>query len=106
MGKSPENIEEMNYPVKILPEALKDLEEALVFYESVSIKVKDKFLNELDKLIKLIADFPEIFPAKRKHYREALMKKFPFVIIYTFDGTQVTVYAVFHVRRAPESKPG
>ncbi|WP_257984540.1 hypothetical protein [Psychroflexus sp. MES1-P1E] len=47
---------------------------------------------------------PKHFPQKRKPYREAFIKCFPFLLIYEITKGKVIVYSVFNTWQNPEKK--
>lgn len=48
---------------------------------------------------------PLQFPMKRVPYREAVVTKFPFLIIFELLENSIIVYSVFNTWRNPEKKP-
>jgi len=38
-----------------------------------------------------------------ENYRRGLVRRFPYVIFYEFEGNTVTVYGVFHMSRDPDA---
>ena len=95
----------MKYDLIIKEEANFEIIESYVFYESKSKGLGDRFLNQLDIYFERIQSFPEHYQIKRNPYREAFIKKFPFVIIYEIIENEIIVYAVFHSSRNPQMKP-
>jgi plasmid stabilization system protein ParE len=95
----------MKYELIIKEEASLEIIESYLFYESKSIGLGERFLNNLDLYFDRIQNYPDHYQIKRKPYREAFIKKFPFVIVYEISESEVIVYAVFHSSRNPEEKP-
>ncbi|WP_395056931.1 type II toxin-antitoxin system RelE/ParE family toxin [Flavobacterium sp.] len=95
----------MKYELIIKEEASLEIIESYLFYESKSIGLGERFLNNLDVYFDRIQDFPEHYQIKRKPYREAFVKKFPFVIVYEILENETVIYAVFHSSRNPKEKP-
>jgi plasmid stabilization system protein ParE len=95
----------MKYELIIKEEASLEIIESYLFYESKSIGLGERFLNNIDLYFDRIQNSPEHYQIKRKPYREAFIKKFPFVIVYEVLESEVIVYAVFHSSRNPEEKP-
>jgi hypothetical protein len=63
------------------------------------------FFDFLDVCFDGIRLNPLKYPMKKPPYREALVKKFPFVVIFETIDDQVVVYAVFNTWRNPTKKP-
>lgn len=64
-------------------QAENELEDAFYFYNLISAKVGDEFLNQINSCIQSILLYPESFPIEFETYRKAVVKNHPFVIIYT-----------------------
>jgi plasmid stabilization system protein ParE len=95
----------MKYELIIKEEANLEIIESYLYYESKSIGLGDKFLNQLELYFDRIQKNPKHYQIKTKSFREAYIKKFPFLIIYEIIKKQVVIYAVFHTHRNPETKP-
>jgi mRNA-degrading endonuclease RelE of RelBE toxin-antitoxin system len=95
----------MAYKLVIKPRAEDDLAEGIVWYESRQKGLGMIFLNWVEKYLKSIQRNPLQYPLKRKPYREAFIKKFPYVIIYEVLEDEVIVYSVFNTHRNPHDKP-
>ncbi len=68
--------------------------------------LSQRFLNELYIAYQKIADNPQHYsftsPAPDDKYRDIKLYKFPFVVIFKIEGTDVIVIAVFNTYRNPE----
>ncbi|MBL7731821.1 MAG: hypothetical protein JNM88_11640 [Chitinophagaceae bacterium] len=53
-----------------------------------------------------LTQHPSYFGKVKKNFRQAALKRFPFVVVYEIIGYEVIVYAVFHTSRNPRSKFG
>ena len=95
----------MKYELIVKEEANLEIIESYLFYESKSIGLGERFLDNLDFYFDRIQNFPEHYQIKRKPYREAFVTKFPFVIIYEISEKGIIIYAVFHSSRNPVTKP-
>jgi len=54
----------------------------------------EKFLVFIDNALHLIALSPERFPVKRQSYREFVVGKFPFVIVYEYLEEKQTIHVL------------
>lgn len=81
--------------------------EAYLWYELRSAGLGENFDFEVRQTIDLIAKNPELFPLKRKNYREAPLHRFPFVIVYRIDRKYncLLLQSFFHCSRNPRKKP-
>ena len=84
--------------------ALLQTEESFNYYESKEKGLGIRFKNEIIIIFELIKKNPLLFPAKFKHYREALVKGFPFLIVYEIEPKEVIILNVFHTSQNPKKK--
>jgi len=94
----------MVYGLEIKEEAHLEIVEAFLYYEEKRTGLGEEFLMHLDTYFERIKNNPKHFPQKRKPYREAFIKRFPFIIIYEIIKEKVIVYAVFNTWKNPEKK--
>ena len=81
-----------------------ELEEAFNYYDLISTKIGDKFLNQINECIESILLNPETYKLEFDVYRQAVVKKFPFVIIYTKINFIIFISAIFHTSKNPAKK--
>ena len=95
----------MSYQVEILFKANKEIFEAWAWYEKQQIGLGDRFENEVFKKIKLIQNNPFHYSLKKIAY-EALVDKFPFLIIYQVNDNKklIIILSIFHTSRHPKQK--
>jgi plasmid stabilization system protein ParE len=91
----------MSYNLIIEPEAELDLEEAVNWYNQQRPGLGREFIECVDEVVHRIRDNPETHPVTHRSARLALIKRFPFVVCYTFEDNTVFVMAVFHGHRHP-----
>ncbi len=96
----------MDYKVILSSEAVKELQESYEWYEGRSEGLGVRFIELIDKVIKLILVNPEGYPIKRVPYREIVLSKFPYLIVYEFVKEKHIVYIlhIFHTKRNPKLK--
>ncbi len=95
----------MTYELEIKAEANFEIIQSYLYYEAKIVGLGDKFENQLEEYFDRITKFPFHYEVKRKPYREAFIKKFPFIIIYEVIDNKVVVYSVFNTNRNPSKKP-
>lgn len=95
----------MKYSLEIKEEAVLDIKEAYLYYEEQKAGLGNRFLETLESYLERVQKYPEHYQIKKKPYREAFIKKFPYIIIYEIEGDKVIVYAVFNTWRNPSKKP-
>jgi plasmid stabilization system protein ParE len=87
--------------VRFHPAALQDAEEAAGWYAERSVRAAVRFLDELDRLIDLIAISPNRFQVFDGDLRRAVFRRFPFYIVFRADDLNIVVLAVAHGKRRP-----
>lgn len=94
------------YSVIFHPLAEKEFFESFEYYENQISGLGNDFIKTIDKTIDIIRKDPQIFPFKHKKLQEAILKKFPFVIVYKVNEKQKTIFilSVFHTSRNPSKK--
>ncbi len=94
----------MEYQLEIKKEASLEAIEAYLYYEEKRFGLGESFLEHLDYYFDRIVANPEHFPQKRKPYREAFIRRFPFLIIYEITNDKVIVYSIFNTSKNPDKK--
>lgn len=86
------------------PRAILMTRDAYDWYETQKPGLGEELLEELDAMYNKLALHPEYFGKVKKNFRQAALKRFPFVIVYEIIKTEVVVFAVFHTSRNPKGK--
>lgn len=68
--------------IEIHPEASNELEYAKLWYENQSGGLGDEFLDEIDRAIDKIEQWPEAWTPYWQDVRRILVHRFPYVIYY------------------------
>ena len=95
----------MSYELEIKEEADLEIIDAYLYYESKQSGLGEKFLKQLDKYLERICENPKHFEIKKKDYREAYIRKFPYSVIFEIEEMKVVIYSVFNTPKDPEKKP-
>lgn len=75
--------------------------EAQLWYATRSARVGNRFLDEVDRIVGLIAETPEGFPVLHRDLRRARLRRFPYSLFYRVTDEACFVVACFHARRDP-----
>lgn len=87
----------------LTPLAESDIAEAYEWYEGQSEGLGERFIQSVDSCLRGIATMPTMHEVVHKDYRRALVRHFPYVVIYRHDDTKVAVHAIFHTSRKASS---
>jgi plasmid stabilization system protein ParE len=94
----------MEYKIELFPIAVEELEKSALWYESHSPGLGRRFINTIYEAFDSIALAPEAYAQKRARYREFVVDKFPYVIVYEIVDDMIYVLHVFHTSRNPKLK--
>jgi len=92
------------YNIKIDEEALNDIREIVIWYNSQLQNLGLRFHKQVKSQINSLKSHPHICEIRYESVRCMLVKKFPFMIYYSINEeySAVEIYAVFHTSRNPE----
>jgi plasmid stabilization system protein ParE len=91
----------MEYPLIVGPEAEAELTMARDWYEERRAGLGREFLHAVGDAFDRIQQNPLGYAPTYKHVRQLLIRRFPYVVCYTFDGNSINVMAVLHGHRDP-----
>jgi plasmid stabilization system protein ParE len=89
--------------VSFRPEARLDILEAREWYESRAAGLGSEFARAVDAAAAGILRFPASHPHVHGDVRKAVLRRFPFSLLYVAKGEEITVLACFHHRRDPKT---
>ena len=92
-GKTPE--------ITFHPDVVKEVKFSYNWYQNQAEGLGEDYLTELETSYQTIVELPNTWPKFEKGFRRFLLSKFPFSIIYRFNGNTVFVVAVMHNSRKP-----
>jgi len=85
----------------LLP-AEEEMTEASVFYEAATSGLGAGFLDEVQRVVNILREHPDLGQAVGRGLRRALLHRFPFSIIYSVEVDAILVVAVAHQSRRPD----
>lgn len=88
-------------PARFFPEAAAEFDEAAQFYEAAQSGLGHAFAEEVERAVDRITAFPESGSPLGATVRAAIIRNFPFWVVYRASATEVAVVAVAHQRRRP-----
>jgi plasmid stabilization system protein ParE len=81
------------------PEAEADLLDAYLWYEKQRVGLGEEFFAYAEAAFDRITATPEQFAKTYKDVRQALVKRFPYVVCFLVEKDEIVVIAVFHGHR-------
>lgn len=96
----------MPFKIKTSFKAIEELNEAVDWYTEQQAGLVESFRDYFKKEILSILNLSESNPVIKRGYREALMEKFPYFIIYSINKKEeiITIVSIFHTSRNPTKK--
>jgi toxin ParE1/3/4 len=90
------------YPILVSEDAELDIAEARDRYRAVGTELEAAFRRAVDDSIAAIRTRPYTFAVVHKQMRRALLRKFPYFLLFTVFDDTVVVFGCIHMRRDPE----
>jgi len=91
----------MSLPIRLLPEAKTEFDAAADWYEQQRTGLGLDFVARVREVLDRIAANPQLHAQVYNDVRKAVVKRFPYIVLYREDGGDVVVIAVFHTSRDP-----
>ena len=91
----------MTLPVRLLPEARVEFNEATDWYEQGRAGLGTTFVTRVRSVLNRIAVDPERHAAIYRSVRKVAVTNFPYIILYREEPDHVLVISVFHTSRDP-----
>ncbi|MEX0663020.1 MAG: type II toxin-antitoxin system RelE/ParE family toxin [Balneolaceae bacterium] len=81
--------------------ARKEFFKTAEYYEDQVFELGDEFINEVEKVLEIIGDFPNSGTKITKFERRFLISRFPYGVIYSVKTNQIIIFAIMDLRRKP-----
>jgi plasmid stabilization system protein ParE len=91
----------MSYALQLSELAEADLADAIDWYRKIRPGLGDDLLSCVEQTIDRILDNPNAFAVVRQDARRALVRRFPYSLVFRVRGNRFTVEAVFHGSKDP-----
>jgi plasmid stabilization system protein ParE len=86
----------------VRPQAGREIEEAAEWYDSRRSGLGAEFLDAVDVCLASVLQNPESYPEVRSGMRRAVVRRFPYKLIYALRAGEVVVLGCVHGRRNPK----
>ena len=87
--------------IRFLTIAQREIDDAVIWYEQQVEGLSRDFLDELDRVVRLVKIYPLMAMQIEPDIRRFLFTRFPYSLIYGIDGDTIVVIAVAHQHREP-----
>jgi plasmid stabilization system protein ParE len=89
--------------IVITASARADIVDALTWYEANAAEIVPQLINALRTVLLRIAENPQQFSPSAYGTRRALLRRFPYLVIFRETEQEVVVVALFHTSRNPRA---
>ncbi|MBA2572124.1 MAG: type II toxin-antitoxin system RelE/ParE family toxin [Gemmatimonadetes bacterium] len=86
----------------VRPQAGREIEEAAEWYDNRRSGLGSEFLDAVDTCIASVLQSPELHPEVRSGIRRAVLRRFPYNLVYVPRPGEVVVLGCVHGRRNPK----
>jgi plasmid stabilization system protein ParE len=87
--------------VRFLTPVQQEVDDVFVWFEKHAEAKGVDFLDELDRVVRLVNTYPYVSPQIELEIRRCLFARFPYSLVYGLDHDTIIVIPVAHTRRAP-----
>jgi toxin ParE1/3/4 len=84
------------------PDAERELHETALRYESEVPELGRRFGDEVERVVHLLLEFPELGARLDADLRHFVLRRFPFSIVYAVHPDLVFIVAIAHGSREPD----
>ncbi|MFZ4800837.1 MAG: type II toxin-antitoxin system RelE/ParE family toxin [Chlorobium sp.] len=92
----------MSNNIIFIPDAQDDMINAFDWYELQQAGLGNKFLFDIEYCLQRISFSPNMYLVVYKQYHRAVVKKFPYAVLYNNQHQTIVVYGVFHTSQHPD----
>lgn len=89
-----------------MPEARDEFDAAVDWYKQQRPGLGMAFLDRVRDVFARIAANPQLHATVYQEVRKAVVQKFPYVVLYKEEASEVVVIAIFHTAREPATWQG
>ena len=81
--------------------ASEEIIETTAYYEGEVPGLGASFIAEVERIVEVLSDQPNIGQRVNEEFRRILLANFPYSLIYSIESERIWVIAVAHHRRRP-----
>lgn len=78
--------------------AVYDIDQALIWYGSIDYEFDLKFLQDVDTLMRLLSNYPELHPTIYDEIRRVNLRNFPYCVLYQIIENKIVILSAPHSR--------
>ena len=93
----------MSLPIRLLPEAKAEFDAAADWYEGKWPGLGLDFVRRVREVLIRIAANPRLHATVYREVRKAIVRRFPYVVLYQEEVDEVLIVSIFHTARDPSA---
>jgi plasmid stabilization system protein ParE len=94
----------MKRELVVKEQAEEHLSETALWYEQKQQGLGMAFFEEWESTTEYISNHAESCAKKYKQFRHAMLKRFPYLVVYEIEGSRVVIYALIYAGRHPSKR--
>src|SRR5438045_5446791 len=87
---------------RLHPQAQKEFEEAVAYYDEISIELGDSFVDEVEHAIVRVLTFPDAWQSLSVNIRRCRVNRFPYGLVYYAESEGILIVALMQLQRKPD----
>lgn len=91
----------MKYKLFIQEEVYHEVEKAVLYYDEQRAGLGMELFKEWENIVDRVLTCPEGYEIKRKQFRHAILKRFPYLAIFEIVDATVVFHRFINVRKHP-----
>ncbi len=91
----------MGFPIELHEAASAELWEVIDWYDAQKGNLGKEFARELERAVKSISQTPNAFAKVEGEARKAVLRRFPYIVIFIVKDESLVILAIFHTSRSP-----
>lgn len=75
-----------------------------MYYEELQLSLGVALVDEFESALTKIHVNPEGYEKKYKNFRQAMLNRFPYLVLFEIDGKHIVIYRFINARRHPQKR--
>jgi mRNA-degrading endonuclease RelE of RelBE toxin-antitoxin system len=94
----------MKRELVVKEEVENQLSKTALWYDQQQQGLGSTFFEEWENTTEYISNYAEGCAKKYKEFRHAMLKRFPYLVVYEIEGNNVIIYALIYAGRHPSKR--
>ena len=94
----------MRYSVRYKPAAAAEVANAIAWYNQSEVNQAEAFVRDLERTEAHLSAHPELYQRVEDEIRRAVLRRFPYSLLYVIEQELVVVLACMHQHQKPKTR--